>query len=64
MVIVIGKVFFVYSFDLCKIKFFLNRYVFYSYIVIKLGDGDICIRDVRLGFLVLLNVLIYGYYYV
>lgn len=64
MVIMIGKVFFVYSFEMCKIIFFLNRYVFYSYIVIKLGDGDICIRDVRLGFLVLLNVLIYGYYYV
>lgn len=46
----IGNVFFVYSFDMCKIKFFLNRYVFYSYIVIKLGDGDICIREVRLFF--------------
>lgn len=50
MIIMIGKVFFVYSFEMCKIIFFLNRYVFYSYIVIKLGDGDICIRDVRLVF--------------
>lgn len=56
MIIMIGKVFFVYSFEMCKIIFFLNRYVFYSYIVIKLGDGDIYIRDVRLVFLVLLNV--------
>lgn len=50
MVTATGKVFLVYSFEMCKIKFSLNRHAFYSYIAIKPGDGDTCIRDVRLGF--------------
>lgn len=50
MVTATGKVFLVYSFEMCKIKFSLNRHAFYSYIAIKPGDGDTYIRDVRLGF--------------
>lgn len=50
MVTTTGNVFLVYSFEMCRIIFSLNRHAFYSYIAIKPGDGDICIRDVRLVF--------------
>lgn len=50
MVTTTGNVFLVYSFDMCKIKFSLNRHAFYGYIAIKPGDGDTCIREVRLFF--------------
>lgn len=50
MITTTGKVFLVYSFEMCKIIFSLNRHAFYSYIAIKPGDGDTCIREVRLFF--------------
>lgn len=44
MITTTGKVFLVYSFEMCKIIFSLNRHAFYGYIAIKPGDGDIALE--------------------